>query len=352
MSVASTGEHDPTTYCRAVVAVRPRSWESAWEETVTGAVSFYRNHAPQEHFTTTVLHHDGIARLVMAHVIALLTEHDEPREHGERIGLEDRRRAPDLVVTDLGSGHGMLLRQVQSLLREEDIEHRVQLIGVDIRSRPTALPASIDWITQDVRTYLRSARPQRGVCVAHELLDDIPLPIVEYDEDGLMHRVDADPHSLGAVLGPIHRDARDHAWLRKWWPDPRPLARAEIGRPRDECWAQMLSTVDDGVCLAIDYGHVAAERRAGTWDGGTCVGYRQGRVVAPRVDGSCNITAHVAFDALAAVGDRLAKPVVSIHEPLPRAFGAPADMRVLQAWCGPAAQRSAHTSLATVWNGT
>ena len=326
MSVASADRSRPTTYCHDVATARTESWESAWERTLTGPDSFYRHQPPQQHFTTTVLEHDGIARLVLAHVRSLLIDHPS--------------NARDLRVTDLGSGHGMLLRQLQTLLASAGFAHRVELIGVDIRQRPEDLPDSIRWVNQDVREYLRSTPPERGVRIAHELLDDIPLPIVEFDEDGVMHRIDADPDGWPGIIGAEHRDSRDLEWLEEWWPDRRPLARAEIGRPRDECWRQMLATMHDGVCLAVDYGHVRPERRAGTWDGGSCVGYRQGRVVTPRADGTCNITAHVAFDSLAAVGRGLAQPVVTREEPLPREFGAPPDMRILQAWCGPARSRA------------
>jgi len=50
--------------------------------------------------------------------------------------------------------------------------------------------------------------------------------------------------------------------------------------------------------LAVDYGHTAADRPPG----GTLAGYRHGRRVPPVPDGSCDVTAHVALDAVAAAG--------------------------------------------------
>ena len=46
--------------------------------------------------------------------------------------------------------------------------------------------------------------------------------------------------------------------------------------------------------LAVDYGHVAADRPGG----GTLTGYADGGQVAPVPDGSCDLTAHVAMDSL------------------------------------------------------
>ena len=61
-----------------------------------------------------------------------------------------------------------------------------------------------------------------------------------------------------------------------------------------------VARVDRGLAVAIDYGHVQAERRT------TLTGYRGGQQVPPVPDGSCDLTAHVAVDACAAAtGARL-----------------------------------------------
>ena len=46
--------------------------------------------------------------------------------------------------------------------------------------------------------------------------------------------------------------------------------------------------------MAIDYGHV----RAGRPPYGTVTGFRAGRECDPVLDGSCDVTAHVALDSL------------------------------------------------------
>jgi SAM-dependent MidA family methyltransferase len=70
---------------------------------------------------------------------------------------------------------------------------------------------------------------------------------------------------------------------------------AEIGLPRDQAWRSALSTVERGLALCVDYGHLRDSRPLL----GTLTGYRYGRQVPPVPDGSCDLTAHVAFDALA-----------------------------------------------------
>ncbi|MEG3637531.1 SAM-dependent methyltransferase, partial [Micromonospora palythoicola] len=96
--------------------------------------------------------------------------------------------------------------------------------------------------------------------------------------------------------------------------------RAEIGRTRDEAWADAVGRVDRGLALAVDYGHLRAERPID----GTLTGYRAGRQVPPVPDGSCDVTAHVAVDSVAAAGERVARcayVLTSQREAL-RALGA------------------------------
>jgi SAM-dependent MidA family methyltransferase len=80
-------------------------------------------------------------------------------------------------------------------------------------------------------------------------------------------------------------------------PHPAPHAgeRAEIGWPRDMAWADAVSRVKRGYALAVDYGHLRAARP----ELGTLTGFRAGRQVEPVPDGSCDVTAHVAMDAVA-----------------------------------------------------
>jgi SAM-dependent MidA family methyltransferase len=75
-------------------------------------------------------------------------------------------------------------------------------------------------------------------------------------------------------------------------------SRIEIGWPRDTAWADAVSKVRRGVALAVDYGHLRKSRPPQ----GTLTGFRGGRQVEPVPDGSCDVTAHVAMDAVAVAG--------------------------------------------------
>ncbi len=272
---------EPTGPDRVASATVPitSSLRRAWEETVTGSTPFYRGPTgnPYRHFTTSVVDSD-LVRARVAHLIAELRT----------------REAGPLTVIDAGSADGVLLQQ---LARDFDDLH---LIGIDLRERPVGLDGGIEWITGDIREITAEFKATVGVVVAHELLDDIPCNCIEVDADGVARLVIVDPATLELELGPAVPPGELQDWLERWWPAERPYLRAEIGNTRDDTWAGITGMLSRGFALAIDYGHVDAERRSGFWDGGSLTGYRDGSVVRPTPDGTCNITAHVAMDAIAA----------------------------------------------------
>jgi hypothetical protein len=255
----------------------------AWEDTLTGDRSFYRGPEgdPYRHFATDIAGSEVIVPLVQ-----------------ELLATAGDYAGGPLAVIDVGSGAGGLLKR----LALEGTDAR--LIGIDLRLRPPGLDPGIEWITGDARQVASDLRGIRGVVVAHEFLDDIPCEAVEADEDGRPRRILVDPISRQLLLGELLDDPADLAWLKEWWPVTRPFMQAEIGSSRDDAWAAITGMLDAGAAVAIDYGHTRAERVAGTWDGGTLVGYRDGRVVTPVADGSCNLTAHVAIDSVAAAVPR------------------------------------------------
>jgi len=124
----------------------------------------------------------------------------------------------------------------------------------------------------------------------------VPLDVVSGDPPRYVH-VDG---SLGSRVS-----ADDAGWLREWWPSAG--SWAEVGASRDAAWAAAVSTVERGLALTIDFGHLRGFRPAT----GTLTGYRNGRVVEPVPDGSCDLTAHVAVDSVAAAGCAVAgRPAV------------------------------------------
>ncbi len=188
-----------------------------------------------------------------------------------------RPRVFDLV--DVGAGRGELLAALRPLLPE-----RVRLTAVEVAPRPPELPGGITWAREVPDGIV-------GLLIATEWLDNVPLDVAEQDDDGRLRKVLVDPATGAESLGGLV-DPADEFWLRRWWPR---TGRVEIGWPRDAAWADAVGQVRRGCALAIDYGH----RRDDRPPFGTLTGFRGGRPVTPVPDGSCDVTAHVAIDAVA-----------------------------------------------------
>jgi SAM-dependent MidA family methyltransferase len=192
---------------------------------------------------------------------------------------------PDFAVVDVGAGGGELLAALADV-----VPARWTLVGVDVAARPPSLPTTVAWSNQ---------APDRisGLLIATELLDVIPVDVVEATESGprLIDVSLAGEESLGDVVS-----GKDTEWLRRWWPLESVGDRAEVGWPRDEEWRSLTARVERGAAVAVDYAADPARDVAGT-----LTGYRDGRQVVPIPDGSCDITAHVRFDSLRAAGDEL-----------------------------------------------
>jgi SAM-dependent MidA family methyltransferase len=216
-------------------------FRQAWDDALYGPDGFYRRERPAQHFRTSVhasaLFGQAIARLASA---AGLTQ-----------------------VVDIGAGSGELGR----VLRAE---------GLDV------LDIELDDELPSVLT---------GLVIANEWLDNIPCELAELDDRGTPRYLQHDL-TLGDVV-----EGNDLDWLSTWWPLAGPGDRAEIGLARDEAWSDVVGRLDKGLAVAIDYGHLRDGRPAY----GTLTGFRDGRECAPVADGSCDITAHVALDSLAAV---------------------------------------------------
>lgn len=164
------------------------------------------------------------------------------------------------AVVDVGAGTGGFLQRVAA-----QAPARWRLVGVEVGPRPAGLHPRVDWV--------REVPAHTGFLLAHEWLDDVPLDVVR---DGRLVLEDGSPG----------RDA-DTSWVERWGGE-------EDGSPRDEAWRAATERLLAGTALAIDYGHDRGTRRA------TLTGWRHGRPVAPLLDGSCDVTAHVALDSLMA----------------------------------------------------
>ncbi|KUG51805.1 hypothetical protein AVL62_07600 [Serinicoccus chungangensis] len=278
-------------------------WEPAWQEALYGPGGFYRASAPSAHFATSAQGIPGGGELLAAAVVALAHRHRCRR------------------VVDLGCGRGELLTQVRRL------DPSLHLTGVDVVARPAGLDVDA-WLVSPGGAALPDGLRDLGatLVLAHEWLDVVPCPLVARDETGVWRSLTVAPDGT-EHLGPVLR-GDDLAWVRRWLDDHgadddgeataalvrsnppsgvmhrgrgTPPAgewcrRGEVGRPREAALADLVGRVRSGLLVVVDYGHTADDRP----QDGTLTGFRGGREVAPVPDGSCDLTAHVAVDALLA----------------------------------------------------
>lgn len=235
------------------------SVERAWRAALFDSNGFYRQQSPAEHFSTAATAGTDLA-----------------------CALSRLARSHDLdTVVDVGAGSGELLETLHA------VDPSLHLLAVELRPRPTRLPARIGW-RQHLPTELH------GLVVGNELLDTVPCPVVQVDAAGVPRVLLVDTDSHTEHLGPPV-PAADVQWLERWWPTAGPGSRAELGSPRDDMWAAVLHRVSHGVAVAIDYGHHRTTRPMA----GSLRSYRRGRRVPVTFDGSADITADVALDAVA-----------------------------------------------------
>ncbi|HEX2810723.1 MAG TPA: SAM-dependent methyltransferase, partial [Kineosporiaceae bacterium] len=258
---------------------RPLPWEQAWQHALYGPAGFFTaGSGPAAHFRTAV-HAAGplLARALLRLAAA----------HGCH------------AVVDLGAGRGELLTAVAA----RPAAAPLRLHGVDVVARPGTLPPAVGWSRG--LDDLPDDALDGALVVAWELLDDVPCPVLEVDDDGVPRIVLVDPISGAEHPGPP-AGSSDLAWCARWWPLDGASAgtRAEVGRPREELWAGLVKRVgtapSGGILLAVDYAH----DRRGRPGEGSLSAFRGGRAVPPVPDGSCDLTAHVALDAVAAAGRR------------------------------------------------
>jgi SAM-dependent MidA family methyltransferase len=245
-------------------------WRTAAESALYGPAGFYTRAGlgPAAHFRTSVhasaLFADAVAALLAATARALGT------------------REPAFV--DMGAGRGELAAAV---LAAAPADLAVRAYAVERAPRPPGLDPRVLW---------RAEPPAgvRGLLVANEWLDNVPVDVAEADARGVARYVLVRPDGTEELGGPV--TGRDARWPAEWWPLAVPGARAEIGLPRDEAWARAASSLARGLAVAVDYGHTRDTRPPF----GTLTAFRDGREVRPVPDGTRDLTCHVALDSLGA----------------------------------------------------
>ncbi|WP_205326705.1 SAM-dependent methyltransferase [Glycomyces sp. YM15] len=239
-------------------------WSAAMARALYGPDGFYRRELPGRHFATSA------QAPAFAEAIARFADQVDARL--------DRPEA--FTVVDVGAGGGELLERLAGLLDE-----RIRLVAVELRPRPEYLPERVAWQAEVPDAI-------EGLLIACELLDNAPCDVAVIDADGQARYEEVDETGATRLGDPI--TGEDAAWIAEWWPIAVEGERAEIGTPREDLWRGLTARLTRGTALAIDYGHLKGDRP----EAGTMTGFKDGRETPPIPDGTRDITAHVAVDAI------------------------------------------------------
>jgi SAM-dependent MidA family methyltransferase len=261
-------------------------WINAWEGAAFGPGGFYgefgsKGRNPYEHFRTAVVSDPDLAGDLFPYLLETYKYCGSPSQ---------------FLILDVGGSDGSLMRNLQPLILQKGLNWKTQIFDVssgDARKIPI--------------------REKFGVVIAHELLDDIPTSVVEFDLDLTPRLVLVDPVSGHEQLGESISQP-EWEWLNRWWPQTVPHARRELGITRDHTWVKLVNIFSVGRAIAIDYSHSLDQRAKGLFDSGTLTGYQLGSSVRAIPNGEVNITAHVALDscASAAIASRVDITATSI----------------------------------------
>lgn len=248
-------------------------WRDAMELALYGPGGFFRRERPADHFRTSV----HASALFAGAVAELLARVDTALGH-----------PAELDFVDMAAGSGELAAGVLAAL-PPSLAARVRVHAVERSARPAGLDPRVAWTAEP-------PAGARGLLFANEWLDNVPLPVAAPGPDGHAHYVEVRRADGAERLG-ARVSGEDARWLERWWPlgaGGGPDRRAEIGRDREVAWRRAVAALAAGLAVAVDYGHTAAARPAL----GTLTGYRDGRQAVAVPDGTMDLTAHVAMDAL------------------------------------------------------
>ena len=204
-------------------------------------------------------------------------------------------------ILEFGAGRGFLAQQIQQCLPM--IPYTVLELSPDLQAQQRAMLPSVNHVQQLPVHW-------RGVMLANEVLDAMPVVVVETDDqdvlreravrwngEGLEWAWMPEPYGIGALdpgLLPLMAQ-----WPEHYRTELHPLATAWMREVAD--------SLQSGALILIDYGHEAGEYyHPQRQTGSLRAYYRQHWLDDPFYwPGLCDLTAHVNFSALLRAAPRL-----------------------------------------------
>ncbi len=220
------------------------------------------------------------------------------------VAAEHERIGDPFAVLEAGAGSGSLLGP---LLETHPVEGWVVEVSPPARAHLIGILGS-DRVLESLDQF---PGPMRGVIIANELLDNLPMAIAQLTDDGWRERWVA---SEGAGLAFVDAPPRPEvaSWLERFAGPVEPGAWVEVQIQASQWVTGALSLLEAGALLVIDYGDTAENLLPRRKDG-TLRTYRSHHLGPHPLDepGATDITADLNFTAMVAAAEE-AGAVVSV----------------------------------------
>lgn len=220
----------------------------------------------------------------------------------------DRPDSFDLV--EHGPGTGVLCRDLLTWADHDaadfarTIRYRLLEVSEPLRATQRATLSAAGLL--DGRVTWDEGGPVRGLSLANEVVDALPVHAVVVREGGLLERyVTLDGDSLTWQEDAPSTPALA-AYFERLSVRPGEGCLAEVNLAGVEWAEQVADSLDAGALLVLDYGYPAAELYAPERRFGTLLTYRQHQLGSDPLQhvGLQDITAHIDFTSLARAGER------------------------------------------------
>ena len=203
--------------------------------------------------------------------------------------LARQLRALDYPILEFGAGSGAL---AATLLSRHDFDYRIVEISPQLQARQQArLGARAQWLE-------RLPERLRGVVIANEVVDAMPVHAVAWRQPGILERGVA---LSGDQLIWEERPATGELLEEARKIHVEPPYESEIGLVAQAWMREIAARLDEGVILIIDYGFPRREYYHPQRATGTLMCHHRHRAHADVFarPGEEDLTAHVDFSALA-----------------------------------------------------
>jgi SAM-dependent MidA family methyltransferase len=209
------------------------------------------------------------------------------------VEAERSRVGEPFLLAEVGAGSGSLLRPLLATTT-------VDAWAVEVSPPAQATLADLVPPERVVSTLSQLPNPFRGVIVANELLDNLPMAIAQLTESGWRERwVGLDDERLVFVDAEVRPQVAD--WLEKYAGPVEPGGWVEVQLQAFDWVKEALKILERGAVLVIDYGDTA-ENLVPRRKDGTLRTYRSHHLGPHPLDepGATDVTADVNFSALEA----------------------------------------------------